>query len=185
MEKPTAKDYSSLDQLLSVEAPNLRPIIRWLSLDPELACSLFETETREPTFGELGQLVRVVQRGAPGLMGALQLLVLRSDHAEVLHAEIQLDLLLAEDPAAWSHPVQVLERPRAPYDALLKACEQRLTEPLAEESTTERLDSVRQKLARAVRIATTAKRRRNQKALQQQREERRRQRLRAQGEPTS
>ena len=70
--------------------------------------------------------------------------------------EIQLDQLIAAEE--WSHPVQVLERPRSDLRDLLAASRRRLRGLRGQEKA--RLVVVRQRLERAVRIAETARRRR-------------------------
>ena len=172
MREPTVDELAALDELLADEAAELRPVIRWLAVGPQLAETVFQTVTREPEVAELGRLVRLVQHRAPELFPVAEALVLKSDRSDVILAELQLDRLLAELPDSWSHPVQVLDRPRAPYQALLEACDQRLDTPA--ETSEEILKSVRDKLARAVRIAATAQRRREQQRIQKEREDRRR-----------
>lgn len=171
MREPTVDELAALDELLADEASELRPVIRWLAVGKELAETVFQNVAREPTVAELGRLVRLVQHHAPGLFPVAEALVLKSDRSDVILAELQLDRLLAELPDSWSHPVQVLDRPRAPYQALLDACDQRSEGP--SETSEDVLASVREKLARAVRIAATAQRRREQQRIQKERDDRR------------
>ena len=72
--------------------------------------------------------------------------------------ERQLDQLVAA--SGWSHPVQVLERPRAEFSALLRAC--RLRMQAAEGEELAQLEGVEAKLEEAVRLAASARRRRQE-----------------------
>ena len=80
-----------------------------------------------------------------------------------LMVERQLDRLISAEPTGWSHPSQVLFRPRVPYESLLRACTAR-SEILTEEESSYRgrLEGVRGKLALAVRIEASARRRRKE-----------------------
>lgn len=73
-------------------------------------------------------------------------------------AEQQLDQLLKA--MGWSHPVQVLERPRADLAVLLKAGRLRL--PTVQGVERQHLQEALAKLERALRIENSARRRRQE-----------------------
>jgi hypothetical protein len=81
-----------------------------------------------------------------------------------LEVESQLNRLVAA-PVAWTHPSQVLPRPRIAYSDLLMACRMLATRVESEEEAYRtRLEEVQEKLERAVRIETSARRRREARA---------------------
>ena len=63
-----------------------------------------------------------------------------------LHAHLDLDQLLAA-PKQWAHPVQVIERPRAPYERVVEVCGVRLE--TAEGDEVERLHEILGLVSRA------------------------------------
>lgn len=80
------------------------------------------------------------------------------------HARLDLELLL-EAGVTWEHPVQIICRPRAPFEAVARACTQRLDG--AEGSEAESLQAVHRRVERAHLIDTEARARR-QAARQEQ-----------------
>ena len=79
----------------------------------------------------------------------------------VLSAEQALDELLAAD--GWTHPTQALETPIRDWELLLQVCDERLGAATGAERT--RLDKVRGKLERALRLAEEAERTRYRRRL--------------------
>lgn len=173
------KEIYAIDQWLAEEAPGLRPVVRWLAVGPQSARLLFPENTREPTLEELANLIRLLERSAPQWISAGQWLVGRSEHRSAVHAELQLDrLITAGHP--WSHPIQVLPRPRAEYAELVAACRRRLARakdpptwieiPGATAEGVELLRDIEAKVARAVEIEEAAQRRRDEKEKRSKRQ---------------
>ena len=77
-----------------------------------------------------------------------------------LHAHLDLEQLLAA-PKPWAHPVQVIERPRAPYERVVEVCGARLE--TAEGDEVERLQEILRLVSRAHRISEQARQRREGK----------------------
>jgi hypothetical protein len=109
---------------------------------------------------DLTLLMRLIQREAPQLIPLGRWLVAASEQSVATQVELQLDQLEAARPEDWSHPVQILDRPRADLEAMLRACRLRLLS--ASDSQRQRLLSVSEKLQRAVRIASSAEQRRQE-----------------------
>jgi hypothetical protein len=145
-----------LAELLDHRAPELRDIPGWLLLGPELGQRLLGIYRPEPRAAELTALLRLVRAERPELLPLVRELVWNSRQASAAMVEIQLDQLVTIDE--WSHPVQVLDRPRSDLRDLLAASRRRLRTSRGEEKA--RLITVRQRLERAVRIAEAARRRR-------------------------
>ncbi len=158
MMQPTAGELATLFDLLDREAPDLRPVCRWLIVGPELAAAILADHARPPTAAELTALMRLLGRRAPELLAAGQWLVEGSEHAAAVRVELQLDRLVATDIDAWEHPTQALERPLADFEQLLAACAGRRQR--ARGARRRHLEQIEAKLERAVRIAATARRRR-------------------------
>jgi hypothetical protein len=148
-----------LGELLDRRAPELRDLPGWLLLGPELGQRLLGIYRPEPRAADLTALLRLVRAERPELLPLVQGLVWNSRQAPAAMVEIQLDQLIAAGD--WSHPVQVLERPRSDPRDLLAASRRRLRAARGEERA--RLVTVRQRLERAVRIAEAARRRRTRR----------------------
>lgn len=133
---------------------------RRLLLGPELYV-LLTGESHEPEIHQVVEWLRWLRRDAPShLPWGLAAARLATEGSKVL-IELHLDELL--DAPTWSHPSQVLARPRPPLEALLEACVARLQQ--AEGDARQQLLEVREKLERSFRIDETARRRRrNRKA---------------------
>ena len=145
-----------LAQLLEHRAPDLRDLPGWLLLGPELGQRLLGLYRPEPKAAELTTLLRLVRAERPELLPLARELVWNSRQASAAMVEIQLDQLVAI--AEWSHPVQVLDRPRSDLRDLLAASRRRLRASRGKEKA--RLVVVRQRLERAMRIAEAARKRR-------------------------
>ena len=158
MMQPTARELATLFDLLDREAPDLRPVCRWLIVGPELAAAILADHARPPTAAELTALMRLLDRRAPDLLAAGQWLVEGSEHAAAVRVELQLDRLVATDIDAWEYPTQALEQPLADFEQLLAACAGRRKR--ARGARRRHLEQIEAKLERAVRIAATARRRR-------------------------
>lgn len=132
-------------------------ICRRLLLGPEIYRTLAGTDDA-PTTQEIVDWLRWL-RDEDGRLLAWGMAAARLDAtgSEIL-IELHLDeLLMAED---WSHPSQVLVRPRPPWSLLLDACSARL-EANDDASAAMRLRPVQEKLERAIRIEEKARRRRH------------------------
>lgn len=158
MMRPKARELSLLFDLLDREAPNLRPVCRWLIVGPELAAAILAEHSRPPVAAELTALVRLLERRAPELVDVGLWLVEASEHAEAVRVELQLDRLIAADIDAWEYPTQALDRPLPDLERLLAGCA--LRRRRARGARRRHLERVEAKLERAVRIAESARRRR-------------------------
>jgi hypothetical protein len=160
MHAPTLSELRSLFQLLERRAPDLKGPCRWLLLGPNFAKIILAGHARPPAVEDLTLLMRLIQSEAPHLIPLGRWLVAASEQSAATQVELQLDQLETARPEDWSHPVQILDRPRADLEAMLRACRLRLLS--ASDSRRERLLSVSDKLERAVRIATSAEQRRQE-----------------------
>lgn len=79
------------------------------------------------------------------------------EKVEAEHAEIDCELLVA-CVHPWSHPVQAVDTPRAPFGRVAALCLERLAEARGEEL--ERLTRIHQRVDLAHQFAETARRRR-------------------------
>ncbi len=158
MIKPSQADLRSLFNFLEDQPRDFRPICRWLVLGPEMAKIVLPDFAHAPTLDEVLDLVRWIEERAPELRSTVAWLVAASPHAAVLQRELQLDFLLQVDAGSWTHPVQVLPKPRSSNEDLLEACRQRRRK--AEGEARDRLAGVEAKLLRAKQIDDRARRRR-------------------------
>jgi len=145
-----------LIDLLDARAPQQRALLSWLILGRDLGSRLLPANLLLPQLEDLTAFLRLVRMERPELLALASELVRSSELAAATMVEIHLDQLIEAE--GWSHPVQVLERPRSDFRALLAACRQRLREARGGEHN--RLSEVRQRLERAVRIAESARDRR-------------------------
>ncbi len=148
----------ALFELLGRESPELRPICRWLLLGPYLGSTVLGEYSRPPTVPEMVRLKRLIEQHGAHFNGLLDNLIEASGQAPAVRLATHLDRLLELDPALWTHPAQVLDRPHSDTAELLEACRSRMAE--AGEEERERLAGVEEKLARAVRIEDSARARR-------------------------
>ena len=144
--------------LLDKRAPDLKPPCRWLLLGADLATILIPKYSRPPEVEDLTHLMRLLKKEAPGLLSMGQWMVAASEESAATQVELQLDILLDAPSDSWSHPIQILDRPRADFPTMLRACKLRLMS--AQGLRRERLQEVQEKLERAVRIAQSAELRR-------------------------
>jgi hypothetical protein len=145
-----------LIDLLDARAPPLRGLLSWLLLGRDLGSHLLPSSFLLPQLEDLTAFLRLVRVEKPELLTLANELVRGSELAAATMVEIHLDLLIETE--GWSHPVQVLERPRSGFRDLLAACRRRLRE--ARGGKHQRLSEVRRLLERAVRIAESARVRR-------------------------
>lgn len=145
-----------LIDLLDARAPELRSLSSWLLLGEDLGSRMLPPNLPLPQLEELTAFLRLVRTERPELLALASELVRGSELAAATMVEIHLDQLIEAEE--WSHPVQVLERPRSDFRALLAACRRRLREARGRERS--RLADVRRRLERTVRIAESARNRR-------------------------
>ncbi len=151
-------DVAALLDHVGAKQPELLPACRWLALGRRLAPLILGQEWRVATLADLARLLRLVDGEAEQVEAAGWVLVAAADlggEAQVAHG---LDLLIEADASRWRHPAQVLRPPRPELGRLLAGCEARLEE--AEGEARKRLEGVREKLERAVRLEERARRRR-------------------------
>lgn len=158
MIKPSQADLKDLFTFLEKQPRDFRPICRWLVLGPEMARTILQDFAHAPGLDEVLDLVRLVDRKAPELRTTVAWLVAASAHADVLQRELQLDHLLKLEEDSWTHPIQVLPKPRCANSELLAACRQRRAKASGKDR--ERLAKAEEKLLRAVEIDDRARQRR-------------------------
>ena len=100
------------------------------------------------------------QSGGRSLRKAIPRIEKALEKIESEHAEIDLDLLVA-CPRSWSHPVQAIGGPRAPFGRVVARCEKRLETARGEERA--RLQSVHERVTQAHQLLETARRRREER----------------------
>lgn len=166
MIKPSKTQMQHLLTFLEEQPVDFRPAVRWLMLGRHMAESLMSEFVQEPDLDQLLQLMRLVKDQEPDLIDTATLLAASSPHAEALHVEVQLDMLVERNPDTWNHPVQILRRPRSPYGVLLAACRRRLKRSSSDDSV-EFLKTAESKLLRAVELEEQARRRRQQRRAAQ------------------
>lgn len=145
-----------LIELLDARAPEFRALLSWLLLGRDLGAQLLPLHLPLPQLEDLTAFLRLVRVERPELLALANELVRGSELAQATMVEIHLDQLIETE--GWSHPVQVLERPRSDFRDLLAACRRRIREAHGRERS--RLSEVRRCLERAVRIADSARVRR-------------------------
>lgn len=158
MQSPTIPTLRKLFKLLDRRAPDLKAPCRWLLVGADLAAIILPEYSRQPEVEDLTQLIRLLKKEAPDLVSVGRWMVAASEQSAATLVELQLDQLIEAKSEDWSHPIQILERPRAELPAMLRACRLRMLSAQGERR--KRLDEVRDKLERAVRIANSAERRR-------------------------
>lgn len=160
MIRPSQQDLQELFAFLSKQRRDFRPICRWLLLGPEMARLVRprEEDASAPRLDELLDLRRLVDRRAKQLRPAVAWLAAASEHCDALYKHLQLDILVDLEPESWTHPIQVLPKPRCANRELLTACRQR--QRTAAEDEQALLEGIEAKLVRAVQIDERARRRR-------------------------
>lgn len=166
MKRPTVRDLEVLFRLLDFHAPDLKAPCRWLVVGPDLAAVILGEHARPPEVEDLTRLMRLIKQEGPQIEDIGLWLVAESEQSAATHVELQLDQLIETEPDNWAHPIQVLERPRADFEALLRACKLRLLN--AHGARRERLEGVLKKLETSVRIAISARRRRREMERKEQ-----------------
>jgi len=164
MTRPSQMALRHLFKVLAQQRRDFRPICRWLLLGPEVSRLLprWEEEAVPPRLDELIDLLRMVDQQAPDLRVVAIWLAAASPLFEGLQPHLQLEELLAAEAGSWSHPVQVLPKPRCPHLELLQACRQRQRSS-DDENEAALLAEVETKLARAVAIEERARQRRERR----------------------
>jgi hypothetical protein len=158
MRFPTTPNLRQLFKLLDRHAPDLKAPCRWLLVGPNLAVIIMPEHSRQPDVEDLTRLMRLLKKEAKELVPVGRWMLAASEQSAATLVELQLDQLLEAHPEDWSHPIQVLERPRAGLPSMLRACRLRMLS--AQGNRRKRLLEVRDKLERAVRIARSAEKRR-------------------------
>ncbi len=137
-------------------APDLLTTCRWLACGPGMAPLILGEEVAEPSPADLVRLA--------GLLETAPLQVATAGHSLfavhrrlVAEHDVALERLLATE-RPWSHPIQVLGRYRAGFAQLLAACDGHLES--ARGNRRRQLETVRQKLERAVTLEAKARQRR-------------------------
>jgi len=129
---------------------------------PLLAGAVVGEPSRPPTVRELIALKRAVEHHGPSMTALLASVIEASGQSPAVRIETQLNRLLELDPALWTHPSHVLERPHSDVAELLGASRIRMESAGEEEKA--RLVGVEEKLERAVRIEDRARERRAKRA---------------------
>ncbi len=160
MEYPTVlietDHFHAFLEHVTAEAPDLATACRWLACGPKLAPLILGEDVSEPSPTDLAQLAGLLETATPVAVAAGRaLFVARSRFLAEL--DVALERLIAAGDAEWSHPTQIL-RPCPDYGQLLAACRARLES--ADGDHRRQLESVEEKLERAVRIEANARRRR-------------------------
>ncbi len=169
MIRPSQQDLKDLFAFLARQRRDYRPICRWLVLGPEMA-QLLRPRVEDapcPRLDELLDLLRLVDTKRPSLRPAVTWLAAASEHFEALRHHLQLDVLLSLDADSWTHPIQVLPKPRCANIELLQACRLRRRNAEGDDTDSDeaaRLASVEAKLVKAVVIDERARRRREVRA---------------------
>ena len=155
------QEFQTLFDVLSHHSPHLIPCCRWLALGDKLARALLVDHPGKPTKGELTELLELLSRQAPQLLPLARFLLSQSEHGDAAEVSFQLGLLVDAKGEHWQHPTQILDRPRANFESLLRACIERRQR--ARGKKRRHLMEVEEKLERATRIAESARRRRLKK----------------------
>lgn len=179
MIRPSQQDLRALFAFLERQRRDFRPICRWLVLGPEMSRLVRprQEDITCPRLDELLDLLRLVDAKRPSLRPTVAWLAAGSSHCAALQSHLQLDVLLRLDPTRWTHPSQVLPKPRCANIELLQACRHR--QRTADETPAEapddpgcddeagRLAAVEAKLIKAVAIDERARRRREDRAMRE------------------
>ncbi len=146
----------ALVQHVTAHAPDLLATCRWLLVDPRLAPLILGPDTLAPSAADLSRFLRLLRQAPPEAAAAGNALLVACSR---LAAELDLALerLLAAAENAWLHPTEILGRPCPSFARLYQAS---LDRPETGNGDRQRLDSVRDKLLRAMRLEATARRRR-------------------------
>lgn len=151
-----SSDFQLLVDHLAAEAPDLVGACRWLACGPSMAPLILGQDAAQPSDGELARLAASIETGPPEAAAAGRAL-LATHGARASEVTIALSHLIAAGEE-WSHPTQILGRPCVDFNLLHTACLERIEAAVGHRRR--RLEGVRDKLERAVRLEVTAKRRR-------------------------
>ncbi len=152
-----ADDFHAFLEHVTTKAPDLLIACQWLACGPDFAPLILGEETPEPSPLDLAHLIRVMDTAPPEAHEAGRALFDANDRL-VAGVEVALERLLAAGEQEWSHPTEILGRPCRAFSRLLDGCHARLESANGERQP--HLESVREKLERAVRIEAKARRRR-------------------------
>ncbi len=146
----------ALVEHVTAHAPDLLATCRWLLVDPRLAPVLLGNIVRPPAAADLSCFLRLLREAPPEVATAGHVLLAARGR---LAAELDLALerLLAAAENEWHHPAEILGRPCPDFAEIYAVTFDR---PETGNGDRRRLESVRDKLARAVRLEATARRRR-------------------------
>ncbi len=152
-----ADHFHGLLEHVTNQAPDLLTACRWLACGPDFAPLILDEQLPEPSPGDLAHLIRVLGRAPLDARETGQALLDANDRL-VAGVDVALELLIAAGEQEWSHPTEILGRPCRSFSRLLDACQERLESTDGEPCP--HLESVEEKLERAVRIEANARRRR-------------------------
>lgn len=134
-------------------------LCRRLLFGPELY-RLFTGDVFEPGPEEVLTWLRWLRDEVPQLLSWGEAAARMADQGPDILVELHLDALMGQDD--WTHPSQVLARPRPSLATLLEACIARMKK--TEGPGWQELYAVREKLERTLQIEETARRRRTRRA---------------------
>ncbi len=138
---------------VTAHAPALLATCRWLLVDPRLALLLGD-DARPPATADLARFLRLL-RDAPAEAAATGHALLAARSRLAAELDLALERLLAAAEDDWTHPTEILGRPCPGFAELHAASLDRLE---SRNGDRRRLESVRDKLARAARLEATARR---------------------------
>ena len=151
-----SNDFQLLVDHLAEEAPDLVGACRWLACGPGMAPLILGQDAAQPSESELARLAASIETGPPEAAAAGRAL-LATHGARANEVAVALAHLIAAGDE-WSHPTQILGRPCVDFTLLHTACLERIE--VAVGHRRRRLEGVRERLERAVRLEAIARRRR-------------------------
>ncbi len=140
---------------VTTRAPNLVATCRWLLVDPRLAPLVLGDDARPPSAADLARFLRLL-RDAPPEAAAAGHALLAARGRLAAELDLALERLLAAAEDDWRHPTEILGRPCPGFAEMHAASLDRLEACNGDRG---RLESVRDKLARAARLEASARRR--------------------------
>lgn len=161
-----SEDLPALLEHVAAEAPDLLATCRWFACGPSMAPLILGEEARRPPVTEVTRLAALLEAAPPEVKAAGRGLIAPYERF-LAELDVSLERLI-DAGAAWSHPIQVLGRPCPDFSQLLAACHERIAseqDRLVGEHADRRrhLETVRQKLERAVRVEARARQRRQKR----------------------
>ena len=147
----------TLLEYVDAEAPELLTASRWLAIDPKMAPLILGEDARQPSTTELARLVELIE-AAPIEVAAAGRALFAARNSIVAEIDVGLERLLTAGEQGWSHPTEILGRPCPDFAQLLAGCRARLDTAVGK--CRRRLESIHEKLERAVRVDAKARRRR-------------------------